>query len=394
MEQTQLKQRVIARVDEIQDQLWGIAKELYAHPELAFEEFESAKLLAGTLSQAGYQVETGIGGIETAFRASKTGQSEGPKVAFLAEYDALPGLGHACGHNLIASIAVGAGLAMLEVLDELKGGVQVIGTPAEEGGGGKVILQKAGVFDGLDAAMMIHPARKNMVMRGSLASARLKLEFFGKPAHAAALPEKGINALDALLLTFNNINAMRQQLLRTDRVAGIITDGGKAANIIPDYTSAKFSVRGHTSSRREEVLKLVVACAEAGALASGCRLEYQINEGYDNIIPNKALGDIFTRNIEQLGRIVEAPLPDEPMGSTDMGNLSHVVPALHPYLSVTTEEIAGHTVEFREVCISPAGRAVLLDGAKALAMTAVDLLSEPQLLERVWDEFRTANTST
>jgi amidohydrolase len=394
MEQTQLKQRVIAGVDEIQDQLWGIAEALYAHPELAFEEFESAKLLAETLSQAGYQVEMGVGGIETAFRASKTGKEAGPKVAFLAEYDALPGLGHACGHNLIASISVGAGLAMLKVLDQLKGSLQVIGTPAEEGGGGKVIMQKAGVFDGLDAAMMIHPARKNMVMRGSLASARLKLEFFGKPAHAAALPEKGINALDALLLTFNNINALRQQLLRTDRVAGIITDGGKAANIIPDYTSAQFSVRGHTSSRREEVLKLVVACAEAGALASGCRLEYQINEGYDNIIPNKTLGEVFTRNAEQLGRIIEAPLPDEPMGSTDMGNVSHVVPALHPYLSVTSDEIAGHTVEFREVCISPAGKAVLLDGAKALAMSAVDLLSEPQLLERAWDEFRSANPAS
>jgi amidohydrolase len=394
MELTQLKQRVIAGVDEIQDQLWGIAEALYAHPELAFEEFESAKLLAETLSQAGYQVEMGVGGIETAFRASKTGKEAGPKVAFLAEYDALPGLGHACGHNLIASISVGAGLAMLKVLDQLKGSLQVIGTPAEEGGGGKVIMQKAGVFDGLDAAMMIHPARKNMVMRGSLASARLKLEFFGKPAHAAALPEKGINALDALLLTFNNINALRQQLLRTDRVAGIITDGGKAANIIPDYTSAQFSVRGHTSSRREEVLKLVVACAKAGALASGCRLEYQINEGYDNIIPNKTLGEVFTRNAEQLGRIIEAPLPDEPMGSTDMGNVSHVVPALHPYLSVTSDEIAGHTVEFREVCISPAGKAVLLDGAKALAMSAVDLLSEPQLLERAWDEFRSANPAS
>ena len=197
----------------------------------------------------------GVGGLETAFRASKAGKKDGPSVAILAEYDALPGLGHACGHNLIASTAVGAGLAMLEVIDELQGGVQVIGTPAEEGGGGKVLLAKAGVFDGLGAAMMIHPARKNMVSRKSLASAGLKLEFFGKPSHAAALPEKGINALDALLLTFNNVNAWRLQMLRTDRVAGIITDGGKAANIIPDYTSAEFSVRGHTTARREEVMQ-------------------------------------------------------------------------------------------------------------------------------------------
>jgi amidohydrolase len=390
MEAERIKQLVIARVEALQDQLWGIAKSLYAHPELAFQEFKSAALLTETLSQAGFQIEMGVGGLETAFRATKTGVEGGPSVAFLAEYDALPGLGHACGHNLIASTAVGAGLAMLEVIDELQGEVQVIGTPAEEGGGGKVILANAGVFDGLGAAMMIHPARKNMVNRKSLASARLKLEFFGKPSHAAALPEKGINALDALLLTFNNINALRLQLLRTDRVAGIITEGGKAANIIPDYTSAEFSVRGHTSSRRGEVMQRVIACAEAGALASGCRLEYQVNEGYDNILPNQVIGGLFSQNLTQLGRVVEEPLPDEPMGSTDMGNVSQVVPGLHPYLSVTSEDIPGHTIEFREVCITPAGLSVAMDGAKALAMTAVDLLATPSFLEQAWVEFRSA----
>jgi amidohydrolase len=390
MEAEKIKQRVIARVEATQDQLWGIAKSLYAHPELAFQEFKSAALLAETLSQAGFQVEMGIGGLETAFRAVKTGVEGGPSVAFLAEYDALPGLGHACGHNLIAGAAVGAGLAMLEVIDELQGEVQVIGTPAEEGGGGKVILAKAGVFDSLGAAMMIHPARKNMVGRKSLASARLKLEFFGKPSHAAALPEKGVNALDALLLTFNNVNASRQQLLRTDRVAGIITDGGKAANIIPDYTSAEFSVRGHTSSRRGEVMQRVIACAEAGALASGCRLEYKVNEGYDNILPNPVIGGLFSKNLERLGRIVVEPLPDEPMGSTDMGNVSQIVPGLHPYLSVVTDDVAGHTIEFREVCMTASGLAAVLDGAKALAMTAVDLLTDPSLMEQAWAEFRSA----
>lgn len=386
MDNQPIKQRLVARVDALQEQLWGIVRQLYDHPEMAFQEFKSAALLTETLAEAGFQVEKGIGGIETAFRASARGRDGKPTVAFLAEYDALPEIGHACGHNLIASAAVGAGLAMLDVMDEMDGNVQVIGTPAEEGGGGKLIMKDAGVFEGLDAAMMIHPASKNMVMRGSLASVRLKMEFWGKPAHAAARPDLGINALDAILLTFNNINALRQQLQRSDRVAGIIIDGGKAANIIPEHTVAEFSVRGQTSSRREEVMERVIACAQAGAMASGCRFEYQITPGYDNIIPNKVIGDLFTNNLERFAREVSAPSPDEPMGSTDMGNVSHVVPALHPYLAVVSEEVAGHSAEFREACMSPAGLAAMMDGAKAMAMTAVDLLTDPRLLERAWAE--------
>lgn len=388
-----IKQRISGKVDAMQEQLWGIVKSLYENPETAFNEYQSSALLKNTLSGAGFQVEEGVGGIETAFRASAKGKAGGASVAVLAEYDALPEIGHACGHNLIASCAIGAGLALLDVLPELDGQIQVIGTPAEEGGGGKVILQKAGVFDGLDAAMMIHPARKNMVLRKSLASARLKVEFFGKPAHAASMPEKGVNALDAMLLTFNNINAMRQQLLRTDRVAGVIKDGGKAANIIPDYTYAEFSVRGASAKRREEVMQLTLACAEAGAKATGCRLVYQISEGYDNINPNTVIGELFSKNLAELGRIVVPPAPDEPMGSTDMGNVSQVVPALHPYLSVVSEDIAGHTVEFREACVSLKGRSVMLDGAKALAMTAVDLLSSPDLVTQAWAEFRSTNAA-
>ncbi len=388
-----IKQRISGKVDAMQEQLWGIVKSLYENPETAFNEYQSSALLKNTLSSAGFQVEEGVGGIETAFRASAKRKAGGASVAVLAEYDALPEIGHACGHNLIASCAIGAGLALLDVLPELDGQIQVIGTPAEEGGGGKVILQKAGVFDGLDAAMMIHPARKNMVLRKSLASARLKVEFFGKPAHAASMPEKGVNALDAMLLTFNNINAMRQQLLRTDRVAGVIKDGGKAANIIPDYTYAEFSVRGASAKRREEVMQLTLACAEAGAKATGCRLVYQISEGYDNINPNTVIGELFSKNLAELGRIVVPPAPDEPMGSTDMGNVSQVVPALHPYLSVVSEDIAGHTVEFREACVSPKGRSVMLDGAKALAMTAVDLLSSPDLVAQAWAEFRSTNAA-
>jgi len=393
MENQQFKQRVVAGVDALQSKLWDIATTLYENPEVAFKEYRSATLLADTLAEAGFSVERGIGNIETSFRATIMGERAGPSVAFLAEYDALPEIGHACGHNLIASAALGAGLAMLDVLPEFGGSVQVIGTPAEEGGGGKIIMKEAGVFDGLDAVMMIHPASKDMVLRGSLASARLKVEFYGKSAHAAAKPHLGINALDAILLTFNNINALRQHLHMSDRVAGIITNGGVAANIVPAYTSADFSVRGRTSARRAQVLERVIACAQSGASATGCRLEYKVSGGYDDIIPNPVLGELFANNLQLLGRQVVVPLPDEPMGSTDMGNVSQVVPSLHPYLAVVPEDIPGHSIEFREACVSPAGRAAMLDGAKSMAMTAIDLLTNLEWVENAWRAHESALTT-
>ena len=202
----------------------------------------------------------------------QSGKVQTPTIAILAEYDALVGLGHACGHNLIAAAAIGAGIGLAAVKSELPGQVQVIGTPAEEGGGGKIILANAGIFTDIDAAMMFHPASKNMVLRGSLASAKLTIEFFGKAAHAAAAPEEGINALDAVLLTFNNINALRQTLTSKDRIAGIITNGGEACNIVPPYASAEFSIRGMSAKRRDLLVEKVIACAQAGAQAIGCQL--------------------------------------------------------------------------------------------------------------------------
>ncbi len=247
-------------------------------------------------------------------------------------------------------------------------------------------MVEAGVFKGLDAAMMVHPASKNIVLRESLASMRLRLEFFGKTAHAAASPQEGINALDAMILTFNNINALRQHLEVKDRIAGIITHGGDAANVIPGYTAAEFSVRGETENRREQVLEKVIICAEAAAQATGCTLEYEAMPGYAEIFPNPTLAALFANNLNTLGREVTPPDPYERMGSTDMGNVSKVIPSLHPYLQTVTEDIPGHTVEFRETCMSQAGKAAMLDGAKAMAMTAVDLLMQPDLLVRARSE--------
>ncbi len=374
-------QQIIIKIDQLSKNLWDISTALFEEPELAFNEFKASKILCEALAAGGYQVEKGIAGLETAFCATY-GEAPGPKVAILAEYDALPGLGHACGHNLIAAAAIGAGLAVAAVSPKLTGQVQVIGTPAEEGGGGKIKLAKAGIFNSNDAAMMFHPASKNMVIRKSLASSRLRLEFFGKAAHAAAAPEEGINALDAMLLTFNNVNALRPGFSPYDRVAGIILKGGEAHNIVPDYTSADFSIRALSSKRRDLLVQKVIRCAEAGALAVGCRLEHTITQGYREIIPNIVLARLFSSHLERLGRQKVDPGPNERMGSTDMGDISHLVPSVHPYLAIAPENIAGHTVEFREYSRSEAGKSAMLDAAKALAMTACDLLSDPQLINQ------------
>ena len=230
-----------------------------------------------------------------------------------------------------------------------------------------------------------------MTLRGSLASSRLKLEFFGKASHAALAPEEGINALDALLLTFNNINALRGRLTARDRIAGIITHGGEAVNIVPHYTTAQFSIRSQTSHRRDELVEAVVDCAQAGAQAIGCTLKHEVVPGYADIIPNRVIARLVENNLSDLGRTVVPPDPFERMGSTDMGNISHLLPSIHFYLAVAPENIAGHTDEFRAYSISPAGKIGMLDAAKALAMTTIDLLSNPSLLVEARQELNSHN---
>jgi amidohydrolase len=386
MDLSEAKQLATTSIDTLQDELWDIVSKLYSNPELAFQEHQSMMLLTDYLYNAGFDIERGTGGVETAFQATFHGKSASPIIAFLAEYDALPKIGHACGHNLIAAAALGAGVGLKPLMDGLSGTLKVIGTPAEEGGGGKRIMVEAGVFEDIHAAMMFHPASKNLISRGSLASLRLTLQFHGRTAHAAASPQEGINALDAMILTFNNINALRQHLEVKDRVAGIITHGGDAANIIPGYTSAEFSVRGESENRREQVLEKVIACIEAAAQATGCKAEYEALPGYSEIVPNSILADVFTKNLATLGREIVKPAPNERMGSTDMGNVSKVVPAIHPYLETVPEDVPGHTVEFAQICMTEAGKSAMLDAAKALAMTAIDLFMAPELLQKARQE--------
>jgi amidohydrolase len=387
------KKQIIAELEHQSEKLWEISTTLFNDPEVAFMEHKACNLLSETLNTAGYKIEKGIGELETSFRAT-IGDRTKPTIAILAEYDALVGLGHACGHNLIAAAAVGAGMAIAALKLKIPGQIQVIGTPAEEGGGGKILLAKAGVFTNIDAALMFHPGSKNMVLRPSLASSKLKLEFIGKASHAAAAPEEGINALDALILTFNNINALRPTFGSKDRIAGVITNGGEAANIIPAYASADFSIRSLSARRKDVLVDKVIACAQAGAQSVGCQLKYSVMPGYQEIIPNRILAGLFKSNLESLGRKVVDPDPNERMGSTDMGDVSHLVPAIHPYLTIAPENIAGHTLEFKQYCISETGRAAMLDAAKALAMTAVDLLSDPDLLLHAKDELAIALKST
>lgn len=377
-----LKAGVIAEVEARQAELIRLSDAIHATPELGFEEFKSAAMLTAMLEENGFAVERGVAELETAFIGTLSGRPGGPVIAILAEYDALRGLGHACGHNIIAASAVGAGLALKPLLPDLPGTVQVIGTPAEEGGGGKAIMVDAGIFEHVDAAMMIHPSSQDMLGRGALTAYGLGIEFHGQAAHAAAAPDMGINALDAVLLTFSGINALRQHVRDDVRIHGIVRHGGDAANIVPEYASAEFIVRAADTPYASEVLEKVKACAEGAARATGARLEFkQMGPRYDARLPNPTMIALFKENLEALGREPQVATGGERMGSSDIGNVSQVVPTIHPYISIGPEDLPGHTNEFREASASEAGHAGLIVAAKALAMTALDLLAEPARLE-------------
>lgn len=375
-----LKARALAAIDAGRAEYLQISAAIHGQPELAFQEFKAAALLCETLERHGFTVERGVGDLPTAFRAEARGVADGPTIALVAEYDALPEIGHACGHNIIGTAAVAGAIGVRAVLGELAGRIVVIGAPAEEGGGGKVILVERGVFADVDAAMMVHPSVYTVVNRRSLASMRLNIEFTGKASHAAASPEDGINALEAIILTFNNVNALRLHLQSDARVHGIITHGGAAVNIIPDFAAAVFSVRAATQTYANEVLRRVVQCAEAAGLATGAQLKWSVKPGYAAMIPNALLGRLFAANWRAIGVEVRDTLPNERMGSTDFGNVSQVMPAIHPYIAIAPADVSGHTVEFREAALSPAGETGLINAAKGLAMTTIDLLADPQLV--------------
>lgn len=381
-----LKARACAAIDEHASELIDLSMRIHAHPELAFHEVQACAWLTGYLAAQRFDVTPGIADLPTAFRA--VAGSGRPVVAILAEYDALPGIGHGCGHNIIATTAAGAGIGVRSVVDELAGSVQVIGTPAEEVYGGKVAMIRAGAFEGLDAAIMTHPGTRDTVAAKALACAELRVTYIGREAHAAAQPERGINALEAMIIAFNAINSLRQHIRRTARVHGIITDGGQAPNIVPGRSAASFLVRAEDDAYLEELKQRVAACFEAGATATGSTLslEWNINQ-YCAMNTNRAIASAHRLNLAALGRTVPEHESPPPLGSTDMGNVSRVVPGIHPSIAMAPEGVNGHSPEFAEHAASEAGQRAVIDGAKALAMTAIDILADGELRQAMRDEF-------
>ncbi len=377
----------VAAIDRARDELVALSLALHREPEIGYQEHKGSARLAQALAAAGFAVTQPYCDLPTAFRGDAG--RDGPAIAILSEYDALPDIGHACGHNLIAMIGVAAGIGVRAILDRLPGRVAVIGTPAEEGGGGKVAILSKGGFDGIDAAMMVHPSSRTLAYRTSLASTRVDLEFRGRAAHAAAQPDQGLNALDGVLLTFTGVHALRQQLRSDARVAGIVTNGGSAPNIIPEFASAAFSVRALDRRYQQEVLQRFLRVAEGAATATGTQLNVGIrpNSGYENMIPNRAMADRYSQHLASLGIEVMREAPDERMGSTDMGNISQALPSIHPYIKIAPEGTPGHSTAFRDAAASPEAQANALAAAKALALLAVDLLRDPALLAAVRREF-------
>ncbi|TMG54327.1 MAG: M20 family metallopeptidase [Chloroflexi bacterium] len=385
-----LQQRALRAIDERRDALFALSRAIHAKPELAFEEREAAIRLTEFLEGAGFSVERGYRGIETSYRGDAKGRGPGPTVAILQEYDALAEIGHACGHNLIAMIGIAASVGVRAVMDQLPGRVAAIGTPAEEGGGGKVALLRAGGFDDVDVAMMIHPTSgRSLAGRHSLASNRVMVEYRGRAAHAASQPDLGINALDGILQLFNNVNAMRQQLRPDARVHGIITSGGSAANVIPDYAAARFSIRALDRRYQQEVLRRFIACAEGAALATGTQLNVTVNEnaGYENMVFSTPIAERWAHHMRAQGVQVFEARDEERVGSTDMGNVMQVLPAIHPYIAVSQDSIPGHSVAFREAVLSQEAHDNALAAAKALALTAIDVLVDPEVLRKARAEF-------
>jgi amidohydrolase len=374
------KTRIVECVDARGGELDRLALEVHAHPELAFAERYASDALCSYLEREQAMVRRNACGLETAFLA-EAGHG-GNVVAILAEYDALPGLGHACGHNLIGAAAVGAFLAVRDVLDGARGRVRLIGCPAEESGNGKLRLLKAGAFADVDAALMFHPGDRDEIDPLMLALATLDVTFVGKAAHAAAEPHEGVNALDGLVLGWSAMSALRLLVRSDSRVHGVITDGGAAPNIIPDRAAAKLMVRSPDDSYLAELRARVLACFEGAALATGCTLQHEWSDACEVVKTNRPLAEAFAANSASLGRTLHARRSRDTHGSTDMGNVTSALPGIHPFLAISEEPVPSHSVAFAEAARTPHALATMRLAAKALAMTAFDVLADPAIAKR------------
>jgi amidohydrolase len=383
----ELKSKITAFIDDNSRELCELSRNIHDNPELGFQEVKASKWLTAFLENQGFKLKRAIFGLETAFIASYG--KGAPVVALLAEYDALPKLGHACGHNIIAVSSTGAGAAAKLAVDRCGGKVVVIGTPAEELYGGKITMAQKGAFKGLDAAMMVHPGGHDSVVTEALACQGLSVEFFGKASHAAGRPEAGINALEALVQSFNSINSLRQHIKPKARIHGIITDGGQAPNIVPSHSAGTFLVRAEDITYLEDLKKRVLNCFSGAAVATGARLEYKWEElCYAPMLNNLTIGKLFVRNMLEIGHKMKMVDADKSFGSTDFGNVSQLLPGIHASVRITSRRgVVTHSPQFAEAAVSEKGLQAMLDAAKALAMTAADLLAEPANLVRAKNEF-------
>jgi amidohydrolase len=382
-----IKKEIIRQVDSIKEDLFALSKRLFENPEIAYQEHRACQWLSQFLEERGFEVEVGVGGLETAFFARpKNVELEAPRAAFLAEYDALEKIGHGCGHNLIAASSLGAAIALKESSNDHKGSFVIVGTPAEEGGGGKARLADAGVFKGIDMALMVHPGHRYLAGEDSLGRIKAKIEFIGRTAHASAAPELGRNALDAIVCAYNNISALRQQIAPDGRIHGVITHGGDAPNVIPDYTAGLFYIRAASKDYLKKLFQRFQDCCQGAGLATGCECNVEIQPpSLDPVKRNKALESVCVTNMEAMGFSVETK--KGPSGSTDLGNLSQIIPALQPFVPICDEHVPLHSVDFAKATQSERGKSALLDSAKILALTAYDYLSTPDIQKAVADEF-------
>ncbi len=382
-----LKAAAQREVDQVSRMLIECSDWMADNPELGLQEYQAVAKLTEMLEEFGAEVERGIAGLDTAFRATLPGGNpDGPTIAIIAEYDALPDVGHGCGHNIIANAAIGAGIALARLGQQglLPGKVVVLGTPAEESAvpnaGGKIPVLEHGYFDDVDAAIMIHPMTEDYIaLKPSMVAYGIDFMFHGRAAHAASNPHTGINALDAVIQTFNNVGMLRQQVRSEARIHGVVTSGGGAPNVIPPYAACRFRIRSYDPVYAAELKRRVVACAEGAATATGARLEWkEYIKPYQSYVPNHALGALMRENMEAIGRDVQDGPAREGGGSTDFGNVSHSVPSVYAYIGICGEEAGWHSREVAAATRTGRGHESLIAGAKTMAMTAIDLLTNAE----------------
>ncbi|MBX5444731.1 M20 family metallopeptidase [Sphaerobacter sp.] len=390
----ELRRKVIEAIDQHRDRILEVAETIRVNPEIGYQEYKASALLASSIREFGYEVEKPAGGLETAFVAARHGRGDGPVIAVLAEYDALPGIGHGCGHNLIAASGLAAAIGLGAVMDHLNGIFEVIGTPAEEGGAGKVRLAQAGIFNDVDASLMVHhggdrtDAPVEWPEGTCLAVAHVDFEYFGKPAHAAADPYNGANALNGVIKLFTGIDALRQHIHMESRIHGIITHGGDAANVVPKYAAAKFYVRAASRAYLEELLDKVKKIAEGAALMTGTEVKITEHEICYDMRPSYVIGKRYRENMEAVGMEISPRDPGRGMYSTDFGNISYLMPAVTGSFAISHEPIPGHSQQVVDASGSEFGLEQLIKVSKAMALTALDLFLEPELLAAAKEEHR------